>query len=1181
MDHYTSSSYYNSRSEDQEEQLYCSGLQDLEDILCEGSDTEQTADEIAKKRLRYEEVARRYLCGHRPLIQSASLRGPLHQESGWINPWRQHRRKDADWWQPESEDMLFTRENVMRRAAEHGLGYLSPAAALAWCKAAAKTEAWKDVDYLDSMEAVQYSEESDSDKRAEELLSGSFPEPITKIDKAPQPGNSLDHAPPQNHIATAPIKTNRNNCSKDGKMRGSKRSAGLQWLKGSYVSKKARWEDPLSSPTPMPQPPSDRARRRCQSSARSTDSETGCLKSVSQPTTLRSHDAQRRSRYSGSTAQEPESKDRGGQYIQLAEGLDELHESSRDSTLLSAPEAPSCSQIKAEGLLDTDPSFSKIEPGDILVRSAKDTSSNAPAKTSGTFASQRSGSQSKESPKLPRTIDGSVDAVLADEDSFITEVAPPSRNLEKFQFRKKRPKHKQQPFRYKTEEADMEPKLILGPASADMANDSLSPVISVTNGSAQRVPSESLARGFSPCSEESVETNTQFGLAISSEKDLTAMQRGVSPNSITADDSYLRKVAMMSVDLLPHLQITSPFSMFRQVTSFGVNPSSPVPEITSTDRSDMNELEDGVRGLASNRLEDIQQDNAPVASFLPEIRSPATSNLSLLAEPPHETREPPVDSATKSEDLILQDDDRELLEATRPGHAALAVENSAPPGIEDLNEAPRPQMEASSKSPSKTQPMSEFNGRNAIHTQDTSIDNDSTQSFNSTAPKTLQKLHTSPEAACDDVAMIHTEEPFDISNDQALRTRGKANTDIVDKALLNADNPEETVSSAEKLDDEMEIIQNALSQGCRGPDSSNSTRSDTDDGSQLSVSAAIIGPDPETTTPVSHDDENQAASADEHQDSWEGCGPQSPWAAENLLPEATLATNQSRNAFVSATKQEESSIIGSSPIHASDEGDSGWQPVERPVTPYSDGITPFKQFMTPTPSPERPKPGVLLKDDEIANTQQLIEAATTNPWTSKSRQCSSRKSKKRVSFGCLPSEGQPDSGLETSHSPELRPASPPPPQVSDQAGEEGSFDDSTTVLNKFKDHFSAAAQFKHRLRRNNMSQLSSPAVGAMAERFIAADGQTSPEQRQVRRGESPTRHLQPKSDARTNLSPEVTGYDMMVNLDDFLGDAGSLLEDWSVDSEVKKINDSKGKRDGRGDSSAKRRLFGVMTDIWS
>lgn len=93
------------------------------DIVCPGSDTEDTPEELDRKRHRYEEIAQRCTKGYIPTILSASLKGPFSKESGWNNPWRYRPRKkqDEDWWQPGSENMLFTRANVMKRAAAHGL----------------------------------------------------------------------------------------------------------------------------------------------------------------------------------------------------------------------------------------------------------------------------------------------------------------------------------------------------------------------------------------------------------------------------------------------------------------------------------------------------------------------------------------------------------------------------------------------------------------------------------------------------------------------------------------------------------------------------------------------------------------------------------------------------------------------------------------------------------------------------------------------------------------------------------------------------------------------------------------------------------------------------------------------------------------------------------------------------
>ena len=127
MDPYSSSFI----SEDQDEEPYhCSPAYEEQDIVCLGSDSEETAEETARKHQRYEAEAQRCRKGKLPILQPASLKGPF--DAGWVNPWRYRPKKNEneDWWQPGSEDMLFTRAKVMERAAAHGLGYLEPADAL-------------------------------------------------------------------------------------------------------------------------------------------------------------------------------------------------------------------------------------------------------------------------------------------------------------------------------------------------------------------------------------------------------------------------------------------------------------------------------------------------------------------------------------------------------------------------------------------------------------------------------------------------------------------------------------------------------------------------------------------------------------------------------------------------------------------------------------------------------------------------------------------------------------------------------------------------------------------------------------------------------------------------------------------------------------------------------------------
>ncbi|CAK7219454.1 hypothetical protein SBRCBS47491_003849 [Sporothrix bragantina] len=64
----------------------------LDDVLLSGSDDEYY-DSPNERSRRLEEQARLFLQGHRPLLLSASLRGPFGRETGWENPWIGRRSK--------------------------------------------------------------------------------------------------------------------------------------------------------------------------------------------------------------------------------------------------------------------------------------------------------------------------------------------------------------------------------------------------------------------------------------------------------------------------------------------------------------------------------------------------------------------------------------------------------------------------------------------------------------------------------------------------------------------------------------------------------------------------------------------------------------------------------------------------------------------------------------------------------------------------------------------------------------------------------------------------------------------------------------------------------------------------------------------------------------------------------
>ncbi|CAK7272689.1 hypothetical protein SEPCBS119000_005256 [Sporothrix epigloea] len=75
--------------------MYEEPLHNHDDVLLSGSDDEyyEKPDQRVRK---LEEQARLYLQGRRPLLLSASLRGPFNRESGWKNPWIGRRNKTAE-----------------------------------------------------------------------------------------------------------------------------------------------------------------------------------------------------------------------------------------------------------------------------------------------------------------------------------------------------------------------------------------------------------------------------------------------------------------------------------------------------------------------------------------------------------------------------------------------------------------------------------------------------------------------------------------------------------------------------------------------------------------------------------------------------------------------------------------------------------------------------------------------------------------------------------------------------------------------------------------------------------------------------------------------------------------------------------------------------------------------------
>ncbi|TQS35078.1 hypothetical protein Golomagni_04512 [Golovinomyces magnicellulatus] len=104
------------------QKFHYSPLYEVADIICEGSDEEETPEQIKQKHLRYETSAERCADGKLPVLQSIAIRGPVN--SDWINPWRHQTTKairDKGSCQFRTDSMLLARENPMKSVANYDL----------------------------------------------------------------------------------------------------------------------------------------------------------------------------------------------------------------------------------------------------------------------------------------------------------------------------------------------------------------------------------------------------------------------------------------------------------------------------------------------------------------------------------------------------------------------------------------------------------------------------------------------------------------------------------------------------------------------------------------------------------------------------------------------------------------------------------------------------------------------------------------------------------------------------------------------------------------------------------------------------------------------------------------------------------------------------------------------------
>lgn len=259
---------------------------------------------------------------------------------------------------------------------------------------------------------------------------------------------------------------------------------------------------------------------------------------------------------------------------------------------------------------------------------------------------------------------------------------------------------------------------------------------------------------------------------------------------------------------------------------------------------------------------------------------------------------------------------------------------------------------------------------------------------------------------------------------------------------------------------------------------------------------------------------------------------------------------------------------------------------EESLTP----LRPFREFFTPPSEMEEDR---LNMQDGFANTQDMVQAATNNPWTSafKKRR---PKTSKRVSFGLLSNNTEdPPVGSGRSGG-SLALHSPPPPDTmerlsddEDMLGQRIAAANGLKLANKLVDAASLG------------SQGPASSVNAMAEAFIAADNQIASISRRspdgqdgnatsrpelhghsikLRKGRSPRSSLSITPSGKvTAISNATIDHDMEENLGSVIQDMGSFLEGWDVEMELKKAStadeqeEHKKKRKKR--SSARRGNF--------
>ncbi|KFY22205.1 hypothetical protein V493_06774 [Pseudogymnoascus sp. VKM F-4281 (FW-2241)] len=197
-----------------------------DEVICEGSDAEDSPLAKAERQKRREAIELRYLAGHAPLIMSAQLRGPFDKNSGWVNPWRSKRPAQK---QPANGSTATEHPSLAHKTTSiAGLGKRSRNDSNSSSSVGMRTKA-----------LAEYSSTS------LDIVNNRQPERARL--------HSVSKRFAANHFERPTDFANlneRENISQNANA-GIKRRADSDWLKGADVGKRSRnsWSDP-TSPTP-------------------------------------------------------------------------------------------------------------------------------------------------------------------------------------------------------------------------------------------------------------------------------------------------------------------------------------------------------------------------------------------------------------------------------------------------------------------------------------------------------------------------------------------------------------------------------------------------------------------------------------------------------------------------------------------------------------------------------------------------------------------------------------------------------------------------------------------------------------------------------------------------------------------------------------------------------------------